>query len=61
MSIHNLNKITVGMVCVDLEGSRVLVDRIVDHKYAEVADWCGNDWSYDGGRVRMDELVQVAA
>lgn len=60
-SSHNPNNISIGMICRDLDGDRCLVDRAVDHKYVEVAFSTGGSWSYDGDRVRMDELVPEGA
>lgn len=55
-STHNPEKIDIGMICTDVDGDRCVVDGVVDHKYVEVGFWCGDHWSYDGTRVRMDEL-----
>lgn len=56
MSSHNPNEIEVGMICTDIDGDRCLVDCSVDHKYVEVAFWVNGSWSFEGDRVRMDEL-----
>lgn len=55
-STHNPDAIEVGMICTDIDGDRCLVDRIVDHKRAEVAFEINGQWAFDGDRVRMDEL-----
>ena len=47
----------IGMVCVDLDGDRVVIDRIRDHKRAEVGIWHNERWSYDGTEIRYDELT----
>lgn len=53
---HNPNEIEVGMICTDIDGDRCLVDRVVDNKRVEVAFECNGSWSFEGDRVRMDEL-----
>ena len=61
ISSHNPNNIAIGMICVDqTDGQRVLVDRVVDHKRVEVAVWIGDHFSYEGDRIRMDELAPAA-
>lgn len=57
ISSHNQSEIEVGMICTDIDGDRCIVDRVVDHKRAEVAFECNGSWSYEGDRVRMDELT----
>ena len=62
ISSHNPNKITVGMTCVDqTDGHRVIVDSVIDSKYVEVGVWCGDHFSYEGDRIRMDDLAPFAA
>ena len=46
----------VGMICLDCFGDKVVIDRIVTHKYAEVGYWWNGSFSYEGDRVRLDEL-----
>lgn len=46
-----------GMVCVDLDGDKCVIDRLVDHKRAEVGFWSNGSYGYYGDRVRYDELT----
>lgn len=47
----------LDMICTDLDGGRVVIDRLVDHKYAEVGIWNHDSFGFDGDRVRYDELT----
>ena len=45
------------MICTDLDGDRVVIDRLVDHKRAEVGIWGNGSFGFYGDRVRYDELT----
>jgi hypothetical protein len=45
------------MICRDLDGDLVVIDRLVDHKHAEVGIWSNGGFGFYGDRVRYDELT----
>ena len=47
----------IGMICTDIEGDRVVIDRITDHKRAEVGIWSGGSFGFWGDEIRYDELI----
>lgn len=49
----------MDMICTDLEGNKVVVDRFVDHKTCEIGDWSDYTQSflYQLDRARYDELT----
>ena len=55
----NCDTVRIGMVCKDLSDDLVLVDRLLDHKHVEVAQWWNGSWAFLNDRVRIDELEFV--
>jgi hypothetical protein len=47
----------LNMICTDLEGDRVVIDGLPDHKHAEVGVWSNGSFGFWGDRIRYDELT----
>lgn len=47
----------IGMICLDVYGKRVVIDRIVDMDRVEIGEFWNGTLAFMGDRLRCDELT----